>query len=1007
MTHLALNRASRVVLSLGGLLALSASTVAADDPGSPAFFEAKIRPVLVERCYECHGSAHTAPKGGLRLDSRDGLLQGGVSGPALVPGEPDESPLIQAIARTGDVAPMPPKSASALPAPVVADFRRWVGRGAFDPRTGAATVAKPAAPRSDWWSLRPLHRPPVPVLSGGDAVRACMPIDAFLLARLRPKGLVPSPEANRRTLIRRVSFDLTGLPPTPEEVAVFERDASPNAYESLVDRLLASPRYGERWARHWLDVIHFADTHGFEHDLLRPNAWRYRDYVIDRLNRDIPWSCFIREQLAADVFFPDEPRFTAALGFLGAGPYDQSAAATAPRTFEYLDRDDLVTQTTAAFVSTTASCARCHAHKFDPITQEDYYALQAVFAGVGKGDVPYDDDPAVARARRHWQSVLAASDRGEADVLLTPGNLPHLDLWESARAAMGSWQRLEAEVFVSSNGSILRRQADGSLTASGTRPDTDAYRVTVAPAPGEITALRLDVLADPSLPFKGPGRMDNGNFHLSELEVLLVKPGAAGPERLKIRHATADWNQPDWGVARAIDGDVKTAWGIYPKVGASHHAVFELEPTLTVRPGDRVVVVLRQLHGAGHLIGRFRLSATSAPPGAAIALSAEAEAAFATPRDRRTPAQHFALGLPVLRWHAENELARLPAPVKVYAAARTSENDRGVVTIDPPRIIHVLKRGDLGSPGPKVGPGALSAVTALKARFDGLPAGNEAARRAALADWIADPNNPLTWRSAANRVWHFHFGRGLCDTPSDFGRMGGVLSHPELLDWLAVELRDHGGSLKHLHRLICNSAAYRQTSAHRADAAAIDPDNRLLWRMNRPRLDADAFRDAVLAVSGRLDLTVGGPGVSHFKSSPGPQLTPVLDYGAFDWDTPGAERRSIYRVVWRGISDPLMEALDFPDAAMLTPVRGFSASPLQALTLLNNSFVLRHCDHLAARLQSLGTTTRDRVCAAFRLVLLREPTAPELAGFVELADRRALAAACRVLLNSNEFLFVD
>jgi hypothetical protein len=999
-------RSIRILVILGGLLAPAGSTrAAADDPGSPTFFEAKIRPVLVERCYECHASKLPAPKGGLRLDSREGLLRGGDSGPVVVPGEPGESPLIQAIARTGDVRPMPPRSA--LPAPVVADFRAWVARGAFDPRGGSSPMARPAPALGPWWSLRPLHRPPLPVLSQEDSARARTPIDAFLLARLHEKGLTPSAEADRRTLIRRLSFDLTGLPPSPEEVAAFERDQTPRAVEALVDRMLASPRYGERWARHWLDVIHFADTHGFEHDLLRPSAWRYRDYVIDRLNRDVPWSRFIREQLAADVFFPDEPCLMAALGFLGAGPYDQSAAATAPRTFEYLDRDDLVTQTMAAFVSTTAHCARCHAHKFDPITQEDYYALQAVFAGVGKGDIAYDEDPAVARARRHWQSVLAAADRGQADVLLAPEHDALLAAWEQTRTAMGPWQPLEVEGFLASNGSTLRRQSDGSLTSAGPRPDTDTYSVTVAPRLREITALRLDVLADPSLPFKGPGRMDNGNLHLSELEELLFKPGAAGPERRKIRRGSADWEQPDWGIARAIDGDASTAWGIFPKVGESHHAVFELEPKLIMEPGVSLVVVLRQLHGRGHLIGRFRLSATSAPPTAAIALPAEAEAALVVPRERRTPAQRLALAAAVLRGHAQDELARLPAPVKVYAAARTAENDRGMVTIDPPRVIHVLKRGDLSNPGLEVGPGTLSAVTGLKARFDGLPPRDEAARRAALADWLADPNNPLTWRSAANRVWHFHFGRGLCDTPSDFGRMGGVPSHPELLDWLAIELRDQGGSLKHLHRLISTSAAYRQTSAQRADAAAVDPDNRLLWRMNCPRLDADSFHDAVLAVSGRLDLTTGGPGVSLFKSSPGPQLTPVLDYGAFDWDAPGAGRRSIYRVVWRTIPDPLMEALDFPDAALLTPVRGFSASPLQALTLLNNNFLLRHCDHLAARLQSLGTTTSGRIRAAFRLVLLREPIVPELAEFVAIADRHSLAAACRVLLNSNEFLFLD
>jgi hypothetical protein len=331
-------------------------------------------------------------------------------------------------------------------------------------------------------------------------------------------------------------------------------------------------------------------------------------------------------------------------------------------------------------------------------------------------------------------------------------------------------------------------------------------------------------------------------------------------------------------------------------------------------------------------------------------------------------------------------------------------------TIATPRVIRVLTRGELDSPGHEAQPGAFSAVTAPSARFDQLDPHDEAARRAALADWLADARNPLTWRSIANRVWQYHFGRGLCDTPSDFGSMGGAPSHAELLDWLAARLRSSGGSLKDLHRLICTSGAYRQASTHSPAAALVDPDNHLLWHMSRRRLDAEGFRDTVLALSGRLDLSLGGPGVAQFqlREGPNPQNhVPTVDYSVFDWDGPGATRRSIYRVVWRCAPDPFMNALDFPDAALLAPVRGVSTSPLQALALLNNDFVLRQCEHMAARLEKLGTSPDEQVRTAFRLVLLREPTDSERAEFAVLAAKHSLAAVCRVLLNSNEFLFVE
>ena len=1018
-----------LLLAAWGVLVAQLGAAEAD-----MLFKEQVLPVLAKHCHECHSHAAKKSKNGLVLDSAGAILTGGDSGPAVVQGDPEHSLLIKAVRQTSADLQMPPKGKAKLTDAEVAVLVEWV-KQVPPPKEVVARVS------TDWWSLKPLVRPAVPSnQSSGFSVRSDKavrsagpaklktehwslnaspnPIDRFIATKLREKNLQPAPEADARTLIRRLHFDLLGLPPSPEEVEAFVRDFPSSgrrdeeaegrrekAFAATVDRLLASPHYGERWARHWFDTIHFADTHGFEHDLLRTNAWRYRDYVITAFNRDVPWQRFIREQLAADVFYPLESQLTAGLGFLGAGPLDKSTQSTAPRTFDYIDRDDLVTQTMTAFASTTANCARCHAHKFDPISQEDYYALQAVFAGITKADLPFDASPEVARQRKTWQDLNEAALRNDAAVLLSQEHQAFVEQWAVAHGHQDTlWQPLVSVSARAAHGAVLKQNLDDSYSSTGPRPEKEVYALTVQSALPRITALRLEVLADPTLPKKGPGRQDNGNLHLSEFQAQVFTPEAPQGRELKFKRATADFNQADWGIERAIDGNETTAWGIYPRVGEDHLAVFELESPLALTSDSKLVITLKQLHGGGHLIGRFRLSATDSERPDIEPVPALVATALRRGRAQRTPEQQLALAAFALRQQARDELNKLPSQVQVFAVKSGLE----------PKPVHVLKRGDITKPGRLAEPGALSALADLPARFALADPKREALRRVALADWLADPRNPLTWRSAANRVWHFHFGRGLCDTPSDFGRMGGVPSHPELLDWLACELRDSGGSLKHLHRLIVISAAYRQSSVESRGSKALgprpstlDPENHLLWRMNRSRLDAESFRDAVLAVSGRLDLTMGGPGTQHFKTSKGPQDTPKVDYTPFDWDSPGAGRRSIYRVVWRGIADPFMEALDFPDAALLQPTRSFSASALQALTLFNNDFVLRHSEHFAARVEKLGSDTPSRVSAAVRLAYQRAATEEEVRAMSAYADQHGLAALGRVLFNSNEFLFIN
>jgi hypothetical protein len=996
---------ARRILVLGLFLAPAIPSRGADDPEGRDFFEAKVRPVLVEHCYRCHSDRSDKAKGGLKLDSRAGLREGGDSGPAIVPGKPDESLLLRAIEHGDDVEPMPPKKEK-LPPSVIADLRRWIERGATDPRE---TSARPAGSGEDRWALRPIARPPVPELAGDDRRRARNPIDAFILDRLRRTKLGPSPEADRRTLIRRLSFDLLGLPPTPEEVEAFLGDPSPDAYERLVDRLLASLHYGERRARHWMDLAHFAETHGHDQDRIRPNAWPYRDYLIGSFNADKPYARFVQEQVAADVLFPEEPALAVALGFLSAGPWDESSLrdiredSIDRQVGYYLDRDDMVATVMSTFVSSTVHCARCHDHKFDPITSQEYYGLQAVFAGVGRADRAYDPAPSVSRLRRALTARRKALREREPTLmgsLLEAGTQAEVERWEATLdGSRTPWTVLDPSDLKARGGSTLEKLPDRSILASGTKPAEETYTITASTDLVGITAIRLELIPDDRLPSRGPGRNSNGNLHLTEFEVLeSMKP-------VPIARAVADFDQAGWGIAGAIDGKAQTAWGIHPEVGKPHEGVFEFRDDVGREGGTTLTFVLRQTAPANHPIGRFRLSVTNAPrPVRAGSLPGPLAGLLDVPSECRTREQRLELASIYLAEVLDRQIAALPPPRLVYAAASDFTPDGTHKPTAGPRPVFVLKRGDIRQPGAVAVPGALACVEGLASRFDSP---DEGTRRAALARWLSDPRNPLTWRSIVNRAWLSHFGRGLVDTPNDFGRMGSPPSHPELLDWLASTFLEDGGSLKRLHRLIVTSATYRQASGYDPEAAAVDADNRLLWRMNQSRLDAESIRDAVLSISGRLDPTMGGPSVRHFTLGPGVHVTPTVDYEKFDWDGPGAGRRSVYRFVFRTLPDPFMDQFDAADPSQLTPTRNASITPLQALAMLNDPFILRQSEHFARRLEGLGGDLEGRIRAAFALVLNRPPTSDEAREWAEYATRHGLANFGRMLLNSNEFLFVN
>ncbi len=894
--------------------------------------------------------------------------------------------------------------------------------------TGPLAGRDPETKEETWWSLKPIVKPSrrayastlaLPAVGGAtDWIRN--PIDRFILARLQARGMKPSPEADRRTLLRRLSYDLVGLPPTPEETEAFRNDSSPDAYEKVVDRLLASPHFGERWARHWMDVIHFAETHGHDQDVPRDHAWPYRDYLIEAFNSDKPYGRFIEEQIAGDVLFPDGPQATVALGFLAAGPWDESSLKdiredTLDRKFgQYLDRDDMIGTVSLAFLSTTVQCARCHDHKFDPISQQEYYGFQAVFAGVDRADRPYDPDPAV-RLRRLTllkRKTELESQPGE-QVLKDPGVVRLVAAWEKMHAeSRNAWHVLNPAVATSSGGSTTTKMKDGSVLFGGQKPDKDTYVIEAVSKLSRITAVRLEVLSDDSLPMKGPGRQDNGNLHLSEFQVQ-VAPAHTSGLRLDARHtavplarASADFNQDGWDIAKAIDGNMATAWGIHPAVGQSHSAVFTFKEPVSQSAGARLIFKLEQQHGQGHLIGRPRLSVTSAAnPESIQPLPAPIQQILAKNATQRSDKERGDLARHVLRSQVETELSQLPPPRMVYAAASEFTAMGSFRPAKECRPINLLKRGDIRRPGKLVAPGGLAAVSALDPRFKLANPKDEGQRRAALARWISAPKNPLTWRSIVNRLWHHHFGRGIVATPNDFGRMGALPSHPELLDWLAATLLEEKGLLKKLHRLMVTSAAYRQSSRFNPEYAKADADNNLLWRMNVARLDAESLRDAVLRVSGKLDPAMGGPSVKHFIQAPGIHRTPKADYLAFDPDAKGGHRRAIYRFIFRTVPDPFMDALDCPDASQFVAKRSSSVTALQALALLNDQFIVRMSEHFARRVAP-GGPLEKQVEQAYVLALGRESTPRETAAMSRYAARHGMANACRLLFNCNEFLFV-
>ncbi len=971
------------------------STCWAEEPFAAA------RIVLEQRCVSCHHGDE--PKGGLDLSRKDGAERGGQSGPAIVAGDAAASLIIQYVSGS---EPFMPKDGPPLGPDEIRALEAWIAAGAPWPDDAVLADRRWEQP---WWSLSPLAEVAPPDLHD-PWVRN--PIDAFVLAKLREHDLGPSPEADRRTLIRRLTFDLHGLPPTPEEVAAYETDASPDAYERLVDRLLASPRYGERWARHWLDVVHYGESHGYDKDKPRTHAWPYRDYVIAALNADMPYSQFVREQLAGDVL-GEHPRGVAATGFISAGPWDfvghvELREGTVDKLItRALDRDDMVMTTISTFLSLTAHCARCHDHKFDPIRMEDYYRLQAVFAGVERADQPmFADEPTY----RRWQAL-------QGELASLSARLKSAQQAAEERAPAVS--ELDAQV------SALQRRLELMPAPDAEQSRTNGYHGAILPAADTVQWVQVDlgqslplerVRLVPARPVDFPDTPGFG-FPLRFRIEVSDEPEFAQPWLLADRSAEDFVNPLDV----PVEFDAGGRPGRYVRLVATRLwkrlddyvlALSELE----VYSGGRNVALggdVTALHsieaglwGAAWLVDGYSSRVRLADEAALAALAARRERLVQ--ELARLKAERQARLLELVPPELRGELQRLPAAIEqVQAQLEALPPPQYVYAVQsiPPRPIHLLRRGSVKEPGPEMAPGGLACLPGMTGELELSDAGDSRARRAAFAQWLTDPRNVLLRRSIVNRVWHYHFGRGLVDTPNDFGRMGSLPTHPELLDWLAGEFQRQGESLKWLHRLIVCSSTYRQVSRDHEAGLAADAGNRFLWRANRQRLDAESLRDAVLAVSGKLDLRMGGPSDQQywFKDD----HSPVYDYERFDVESPLAFRRSVYRFIVRSVPDPFMECLDAPDPSLLAPKRNATLTALQSLTLLNNRFMLSQSRHFAERLAALAPSVQEQIEWAYRLALARRPDAVELTLLTDYARRHGLANACRLILNSNEFAFVD
>ncbi len=1002
-------------VTVAALIAL-ANPVRAQAP--PVEFARDIRPILESKCFSCHGSEKQ--KSGLRLDLKVKAFEGGDTGPVIVPGKSSESDLIDRVLSDEADVRMPPKGDKLTPAQV-ATLKSWIDAGATWPDD-----PKSARDPKDHWGFKKPVRPAEP--SPKDATWARNAIDNFVLDRLEKEGLKPSPEADEATLLRRLSLDIIGLPPSPKELDEFLKDDSPRAYENAVDRLLASPHYGERWGQHWLDAARYADSDGFEKDKPR-YIWPYRDWVINSFNQDLPYDRFLINQIAGDLLPNPTQDDKVATGFLRNSLTNEEGGVD-PEQFRMEAMFDRVDAIGKSMLGLTIQCAQCHNHKFDPISQEDYYK---VFACLNNDDEP----SAIVYASEEQMRIAALHTRIkeiEANLKHASPDWPEkLAAWEASIKPQPDWKVVKG-TFVedSTGGQKYKLQPDGSFVACGYAPTKHTAILPATTDLSRIAAFRIELLNDGNLPGGGPGRSLRGTCALTEFKVEAAPVDEPSKKQeVKFVTAGADFEQPEIPLepefddrsgkkrvtgpsSYAIDGKEETAWGIDAGPGrrnVEREAVFIPETPLEFPKGAILTYSLKQNHGGwnsddwmSNNLGRFRLTvAAVAPEMIGGDLPKAVKDALAISPDKRSPAQlaavfsHFRTTIPA--WKPAND--EIEALWKMHPVGSTTLVLQARTT---PRVTNILKRGDFLKPVRPVSAGTPSFFHPVPAdAVDDPP-------RLALAKWIASPESPTTARSFVNRIWQSDFGIGLLAAPEDFGMQSETPSHPELLDWLATEFIARGWSAKSIHKLIVMSATYRQSSRVTPELHTRDPENRMLTRGPRVRVEAELVRDIQLSASGLLNEKIGGKSI--MPPAPAFLFQPPASYAPFPWKDeqgPDRYRRSVY--IWRRRSTPfpMLTTFDAPDASTACVRRSRSNTPLQALMTLNETTAMEASRAMARRLwEQGGSTDAERLAYGFRLCTGRVPTETETAILVKLLEKEGkrfadgLANPWEVATGSNQ-----
>ncbi len=967
--------------TFAALLGLNISAAELDLSKLPPASTAKIdfvkdvQPILSESCLSCHGPKKQEAE--LRWDVKELVLHRPDHGPVLVPGKSADSKMIHLVAGL-DPENVMPKKGERLTDKQIGVLRAWIDQGALWPESASVKLVD----KRDHWSFKAPVRPALPSVKNQKWVRN--PIDAFVLARLEKEKLTPSPEADRVTLIRRLSLDLTGLPPTIEEVDAFVTDKSPDAYEKVLERLLASPHYGERWGRHWLDVARYADSNGFEKDLYR-SIWPYRDWVINAFNEDKPFDQFAIEQLSGDLLPNSTTEQKVATGFLRNSMLNEEGGID-PEQFRIESIIDRVDTVGKAFLGLTVNCAQCHNHKYDPISQKEYYQF---FAFLNNDDEPMLEVPN-AEQKKKRANILKRISKVEEELLAQPEVPQQLADWEKEMLEVErEWTVLDPEKFYGGVGTKFNKLKDGSLLATGSSPPISTYNITVKTKLKGITGFRLEALTDPNLQLNGPGRADNGNFVVNEFIVEAApESDPAKTNRIVLQNASADFSQKDFDVAGAIDGVTtnKAGWagdGGPGNRNKDRKAVFETKEPLGFEEGTVLTFTLIQSQGGQHTIGRLRLSATTdQQPVRADPLSKPLRETLAIAPAKRSKKQQAKV-FSAFRSSTTNfveankkiseEMDKWPNAETTLVLLNREEN---------PRETHIFKRGEFGNLGALVTPDVPAVLHPI--------ATNGPINRLTFAKWIADKKNPMTPRVIVNRMWQEYFGKGIVETAEDFGTQGANPSHPELLDWLATEFMARNWSMKEMHRLIATSATYRQSSVTTPELYERDQYNRLLARGARLRVQAEIVRDIALSASGLLTREVGGPSVYP----PIPDGVLSLGYGApMKWNTETNQnrfRRGMYTYWKRSVPYPSMSVFDAPNADFSCARRLRSNTPLQALTTLNDPAFHEAAQAMALRVwKEGGIDDQARAEYAFRLCVGRKPNSKEVSHTLALLNDQA------------------